>query len=176
MRLARRRPYGIDGGEGAVACDGLAAGHGETPRGRGARSQPRALAAKFGEGCEAPGHARRRKKYRFDADRRSARSLSGGLRPWALLTPGRLGRRRRARPASLIPDRERFRPPAASRRPCHPTSFLCSRADRRQKDPGAPALMPSPGAVDERSPLDHPPGPQRSLAARPPHRPEVKTV
>jgi len=36
-----------------------------------------------------------------------------------------------------------------------------------------PGATRTPDRIDEHVQLDRPPGPRRSLAARPPHRPEV---
>lgn len=132
-----------------------------------------------GRGAERPGRARRTlKKYRFDADQTlRVIAFSTATGPWALLTPNRSQPPTAGRASKPRPGPRTFPPACRARQPrtSHVVSVLQGRPPPEEC---RVALIPPRrvNAVDERSPLDHTPGPRRSLAARPPHRPEVKTV
>ena len=143
-----------------------------SPLGHGlAASRGRPL--KFGEGCGAPGQARKLlKKYRFDQDRRSARSLSGSVRRWILFGPRRSrapdGRAGLAEPGPGTP---------ASPQACRPLRPFVNAVSvkRARPAPDDEVAAPDGTAADERFPLDRPPRPRRSQASRPPHRLKVRS-
>jgi hypothetical protein len=126
--LGKRRSFRVHPGPpGAPVLGGRRHG-GERGRARTA-SPPRAFAAKFGEGCGAPGWARKLLwKYRFDTDRRSARSLFGSVRRVALLRPYRVyAPGERARPTKPGPGPRAYPPHACrSRPPRNAPPFLSS--------------------------------------------------
>ncbi len=159
-RPARFRPGRIVGGGGAgvQAGSGAATGHGNSFEMRREVSASR-FRCEDGGGMRSvragPGDLG---KYRFDSDRTlRATVYSTASGPWALLTPDRLGRRRRARPRGLIPDRERFRSPAALANPVIPRRFCFPRPTAARGMEVAPIPTRRTDAVDERVSARSPP-------------------